>query len=74
MTKRLRQVQAFKSFLEKYENGSPLERNDREEPLMGLPDVQPLVVFTGGSLIIGAAARTDLADRARTERLARAQT
>jgi glyoxylase-like metal-dependent hydrolase (beta-lactamase superfamily II)/rhodanese-related sulfurtransferase len=30
-------------------------------------------VFTGGSLIVGAAARTDLVDAARTEELARAQ-
>lgn len=30
-------------------------------------------VFTGGSLIVGAAARTDLTDPARTEELARAQ-
>lgn len=33
----------------------------------------PLGVFTGGSLIVGAAARTDLVDPARTEELARAQ-
>lgn len=32
-----------------------------------------LAVFTGGSLIVGAAARTDLVDPARTEELARAQ-
>lgn len=33
----------------------------------------PLGVFTGGSLLVGAAARTDLVDRRRTEELARAQ-
>jgi hydroxyacylglutathione hydrolase len=33
----------------------------------------PLGVFSGGSLIVGAAARTDLVDPARTEQLARAQ-
>jgi glyoxylase-like metal-dependent hydrolase (beta-lactamase superfamily II)/rhodanese-related sulfurtransferase len=33
----------------------------------------PLAVFTGGSLIVGAAARTDLVDPSRTEELARAQ-
>ncbi|HEX6468256.1 MAG TPA: rhodanese-like domain-containing protein [Streptosporangiaceae bacterium] len=33
----------------------------------------PLGVFTGGSLIVGAVARTDLVDPARTEELARAQ-
>lgn len=33
----------------------------------------PLGVFTGGSLIVGAAARTDLVDPSRTEELARAQ-
>jgi hydroxyacylglutathione hydrolase len=33
----------------------------------------PLGVFTGGSLIVGAAARTDLVDPDRTEELARAQ-
>jgi len=34
---------------------------------------RPLGVFTGGSLLVGAAARTDLVDRERTEELARAQ-
>lgn len=34
---------------------------------------RPLGVFTGGSLIVGAAGRTDLVDPARTEELARAQ-
>jgi hydroxyacylglutathione hydrolase len=34
---------------------------------------RPLGVFTGGSLLVGAAARTDLVDPARTEELARAQ-
>jgi hydroxyacylglutathione hydrolase len=38
-----------------------------------LEDSKPLGVFTGGSLIVGAAARTDLVDPARTEELARAQ-
>jgi hydroxyacylglutathione hydrolase len=33
----------------------------------------PLGVFTGGSLLVGAAARTDLVDPDRTEELARAQ-
>lgn len=35
--------------------------------------VRPLGVFTGGSLIVGAAARTDLVAPERTEELARAQ-
>lgn len=34
---------------------------------------RPLGVFTGGSLLVGSAARTDLVDPARTEELARAQ-
>ncbi|MGY1642631.1 rhodanese-like domain-containing protein [Geodermatophilus sp. SYSU D00703] len=34
---------------------------------------RPVGVFTGGSLIVGAAARTDLVDPERTEELARAQ-
>jgi rhodanese-related sulfurtransferase len=34
---------------------------------------QPVGVFTGGSLLVGAAARTDLVDPGRTEELARAQ-
>jgi hydroxyacylglutathione hydrolase len=34
---------------------------------------RPLGVFTGGSLLVGAVARTDLIDPARTEELARAQ-
>jgi hydroxyacylglutathione hydrolase len=34
---------------------------------------RPVGVFSGGSLIVGAAARTDLVDPARTETLARAQ-
>ncbi|MCH7230177.1 MBL fold metallo-hydrolase [Glycomyces sp. L485] len=38
-----------------------------------LDGAKPLGVFTGGSLIVGAAARTDLVDPARTEELARAQ-
>jgi hydroxyacylglutathione hydrolase len=38
-----------------------------------LDGVAPLGVFTGGSLLVGAAARTDLVDPDRTEELARAQ-
>lgn len=38
-----------------------------------LDDDRPVGVFTGGSLIVGSAARTDLVDPARTEELARAQ-
>ncbi|MFC3490939.1 MBL fold metallo-hydrolase [Glycomyces rhizosphaerae] len=38
-----------------------------------LDGAKPLGVFTGGSLIVGAAARTDLVDVSRTEELARAQ-
>jgi len=38
-----------------------------------LDGTQPLGVFTGGSLLVGAVARTDLVDPARTEELARAQ-
>jgi hydroxyacylglutathione hydrolase len=38
-----------------------------------LDGAQPAAVFTGGSLLVGAAARTDLVDPAATERLARAQ-
>jgi hydroxyacylglutathione hydrolase len=38
-----------------------------------LEDDLPLGVFTGGSLLVGAAARTDLVDPDRTEELARAQ-
>ena len=38
-----------------------------------LDGVQPIGVFTGGSLLVGAVARTDLVDQARTEELARAQ-
>ncbi|GAB3409913.1 MBL fold metallo-hydrolase [Flindersiella endophytica] len=34
---------------------------------------RPIGVFTGGSLLVGSAARTDLVDAARTEELARAQ-
>ena len=34
---------------------------------------RPLGVFTGGSLLVGAVARTDLVDPARTEELSRAQ-
>lgn len=39
--------------------------------LLDGPD--PVGVFTGGSLLVGAVARTDLVDPARTEELARAQ-
>ncbi|MFG3341279.1 rhodanese-like domain-containing protein [Glycomyces sp. NPDC048151] len=38
-----------------------------------LDGARPLGVFTGGSLIVGTAARTDLVDPERTEELARAQ-
>jgi len=38
-----------------------------------LDGATPLGVFSGGSLLVGAAARTDLVDPARTEELARAQ-
>jgi hydroxyacylglutathione hydrolase len=38
-----------------------------------LDGTNPLGVFTGGSLIVGSAARTDLVDPARTRELARAQ-
>jgi hydroxyacylglutathione hydrolase len=38
-----------------------------------LDDTQTVGVFTGGSLLVGAVARTDLVDPARTEQLARAQ-
>lgn len=38
-----------------------------------LDGTRPLGVFTGGSLIVGSAARTDLVDPERTEELARAQ-
>lgn len=38
-----------------------------------LDDTREVGVFTGGSLIVGAAARTDLAGAERTEELARAQ-
>ncbi len=38
-----------------------------------LDGADPVGVFTGGSLLVGAVARTDLVDPARTEDLARAQ-
>jgi len=38
-----------------------------------LDGAKPIGVFTGGSLLVGAVARTDLVDPARTEELARAQ-
>jgi hydroxyacylglutathione hydrolase len=38
-----------------------------------LDGAHPVGVFTGGSLLVGAVARTDLVDPARTEELARAQ-
>ena len=41
--------------------------------LLDADDARPTGVFTGGSLIVGAAARTDLVDPGRTEELARAQ-
>lgn len=41
--------------------------------LLDTDDARAVGVFTGGSLIVGAAARTDLVDPRRTEELARAQ-
>ena len=38
-----------------------------------LDGTEPIGVFTGGSLLVGAVARTDLVDPARTEELARTQ-
>jgi rhodanese-related sulfurtransferase/glyoxylase-like metal-dependent hydrolase (beta-lactamase superfamily II) len=46
---------------------------DEHLALLLLDGVEPLGVFTGGSLLVGAAARTDLVDPSRTEELARAQ-
>jgi hydroxyacylglutathione hydrolase len=46
---------------------------DEHLGLMLLDGPRPLGVFTGGSLLVGAAARTDLIDSERTEELARAQ-
>lgn len=46
---------------------------DEHVSFLLLDDDRPLGVFTGGSLIVGAAARTDLVDPTRTEELARAQ-
>ena len=46
---------------------------DEHVSFLLLDDRQPLGVFSGGSLIVNAAARTDLIDPARTEELARAQ-
>jgi hydroxyacylglutathione hydrolase len=46
---------------------------DEHVSFLLLDDGQSLGVFSGGSLIVNAAARTDLVDPARTEELARAQ-
>ena len=46
---------------------------DEHLGFMLLDGPRPLGVFTGGSLLVGAAARTDLIDPERTEELARAQ-
>lgn len=46
---------------------------DEHVSFLLLDDGQPSGVFSGGSLIVNAAARTDLVDPARTEELARAQ-
>jgi hydroxyacylglutathione hydrolase len=46
---------------------------DEHIALLLLDGDRPVGVFTGGSLIVGAAARTDLVDPERTDELARAQ-
>ena len=46
---------------------------DEHVSFLLLDGARPLGVFTGGSLLVGSAARTDLVDPARTEELARAQ-
>ncbi len=46
---------------------------DEHVAFMLLDGERPLGVFTGGSLLVGAVARTDLVDPGRTEELARAQ-
>ena len=46
---------------------------DEHLAFMLLDGERPLGVFTGGSLLVGAVARTDLVDPGRTEELARAQ-
>ena len=46
---------------------------DEHMSFLLLDGVRPAGVFTGGSLIVGAAARTDLVDPERTQELARAQ-
>jgi len=46
---------------------------DEHLSLLLLDGARPVGVFTGGSLLVGAVARTDLVDPARTEELARAQ-
>ena len=46
---------------------------DEHIALLLLDGDRPVGVFTGGSLLVGAAARTDLVDPDRTEELARAQ-
>jgi len=52
--------------------GTPGHTDDHLSFLL-LDGDHPVGVFTGGSLIVGAVARTDLVDPARTEELARAQ-
>jgi hydroxyacylglutathione hydrolase len=46
---------------------------DEHVAFLLLDDRRPLGVFTGGSLLVGSVARTDLVDPGRTEELARAQ-
>jgi hydroxyacylglutathione hydrolase len=46
---------------------------DEHVAFLLLDDDRPIGVFTGGSLLVGSAARTDLVDPARVEELARAQ-
>ena len=52
--------------------GTPGHTDEHLSFLM-LDGDHPVGVFTGGSLLVGAVARTDLVDPARTEELARAQ-
>jgi glyoxylase-like metal-dependent hydrolase (beta-lactamase superfamily II) len=52
--------------------GTPGHTDEHVSYLLADGD-RPVGVFTGGSLIVGAAARTDLVDPDRTEELARAQ-
>lgn len=46
---------------------------DEHVAFLLLDEARPLGVFSGGSLLVGAAARTDLVDPGRSEQLARAQ-